>query len=908
MGDITTKLNDNTPNGNNGKKPSESDNMSVSRDKIRDEMVKNIKETLQLENIDLTKSSFLTYIIDTLSTLTSNLMFYSSNTYKEFFLTKAQLPESIYDLSSFLGYSPGNASYAVCNLVLTFPLSSNPPTYDSETVWNIPLNSVFKSSDGVEFITYYETDFRIVDNNPNLIEVYAKKIDGTDNKFKLPIEPIYSAGKLTSFKVVLPVRQYKEENFEFQIADDLEKYQFTSIDVPFEGQMTDIEVWVKGPNESMPTKYDKYDNLFLIPADTKGFVSRKSIVGRRVFFGNGLIGYQPSAGSIVYVIIKITLGLIGNVIPSTITKGPRIYSSQSGVTTVISYNCTNPSTATNGKDEESLQEIKTNSIASLTSLNRLVSEDDYKNFSLIVKDLPIFTNTVAVLKRSDLKINEIQLFLAFKFDDGDSTNTSQLVPAKNIYHTVPNTTEFIGRDTVINFIEDGVDYITLFDMTIDAINNSVGYSYVVKKLVLNPLFLTKTEPDIPSMVGGGYYDLDVQTLTIERIGDTVKFRIQYKSDEILTNDTALSCGITISENNIDRESMTHTPMTIIDGNNSFGYFEYIFPDITVLKSDILHFFFEFKNSLTSPDFTKFYAQYENSAILKQNLSLFMMSNGSRDDINSTYTFYDIPVIKKSYMDRLVSLNDTMGYADNFESVIIQQFLNNVKITSYRMMTDFVNIKFCNTTGKIKNMIYNKSTRKDVEDFITEIPTNPFTQIDLGKTYILNNNTLTGDLTGKNFNFITLVEVDDLDSNNNRWVTTEPNANDIVFVKSKGTKYIFAETGWMIPNYNIPLKISAEVYRNIGSNILEGQLIENIIVSLLDRFQVRFGPNMELFRSEIIETIQNIEGVSHCRLITPESNIFFNYNIDEFDQDTLLKYSPEWVYFTSNDIKIKVLNS
>jgi hypothetical protein len=62
-----------------------------SRDRIRNEIITKLKEYMELENVDLTKSSFLSFIVEILSTLTSNLMFYQISSYREFFLTKAQL-------------------------------------------------------------------------------------------------------------------------------------------------------------------------------------------------------------------------------------------------------------------------------------------------------------------------------------------------------------------------------------------------------------------------------------------------------------------------------------------------------------------------------------------------------------------------------------------------------------------------------------------------------------------------------------------------------------------------------------------------------------------------------------------------------------------------------------------------
>jgi len=109
-------------NSNNPLESTLSNQIYLSRDQIRTQIVDYIKYYLELENVDLVKSSFLSFLVDTISTLTANLFFYSVSTYKEFFLTKAQIPESIYNLSAFLGYNPTEAKYATANVLVTIPL------------------------------------------------------------------------------------------------------------------------------------------------------------------------------------------------------------------------------------------------------------------------------------------------------------------------------------------------------------------------------------------------------------------------------------------------------------------------------------------------------------------------------------------------------------------------------------------------------------------------------------------------------------------------------------------------------------------------------------------------------------------------------------------------------------------
>ena len=73
-------------------------------------------------------------------------------------------------------------------------------------------------------------------------------------------------------------------------------------------------------------------------------------------------------------------------------------------------------------------------------------------------------------------------------------------------------------------------------------------------------------------------------------------------------------------------------------------------------------------------------------------------------------------------------------------------------------------------------------------------------------------------------------------------------------------------------------------------------------ALLSEFSSRFGPNVSIYRSEIITVVQNVTGVSHCRLLEPQSNIFFDdVEIDDFTQQELMEYAPEYIYFTEDEI-------
>jgi hypothetical protein len=834
-----------------------------SRDATRDKIIELLQRYLELGNVDLTKTSFLSYVTDVMSILSSNLMFYQGNVYREFFMTKAQLPESIYNLSSFIGYTPSEASYSSTNLLITVPLPFNDTNITFSIADGRDGNFKFQTSDGIKFLTYYTTTVTVINNSDVTIQI--------DQDGKLYTLPVYidTTSADQQFQFVLPVRQYKSTRSEFIIDPDLQPNQFTNIDVPIDGKVAEMSVYVRNPGSDVDTLgmlYDgSFDSLYLMTSSDYGYVSRNISEGKRLYFGNGVIGQQPLPGSTVIVFTDITEGESGNVIAGSVTTGSRIYTMAGGASTIVNYTVTNTSPATGGSDEESLQEIKQNSIDSLTSLNRLVSEGDYGHVKTIIEDAPIAENSIAVLKRSDLKVNEIQLFTILNFNN-------EIVPTRNIYYSVPTGTTVIPRDTVITF--DGVEYITIFDIEISSLNTYADYEYNLLQLQITPLLIQSW-----SSANQDAYNFNSNELLVSYndASATVTFEFSYFSDEI--DRTNCSCDLTILSTD-DTRAMTNT------ANANGGVFSYTFPNYTDIPKGSQTYYLTVSNS--NLPIQQLISRYSASFILRQDLSpLYMMSNTAND--GTTTIIYDIPGIKKSYYDSIDKID--------FESAVIQEFLSSMDLKDYRMMTDFTNLKFCSTTGKMNNMLLNKNNKLAVKDMgLTSIPTSLTT----GDRYIISGNE-GGTWTGHRDDIAICT-----DSTASTWTFIMPNANDITYVQSKSSNYIYTQYGWKIPQYDIPLQISIELFRILDSSITDVSLVYNIQAALVSAFSSRFGPNLTIYRTEIIEVIQGVTGVSHCRLIEPESSVFFNFDLLDFTEQQLLEYGPEWVYFEIDDITIKVL--
>jgi len=767
-----------------------------SRDEVRTQITEYIKSYLELENVDLTKSSFLSFIINIISTLTGNLMFYETSIYKEFFLTKAQLPESILNLSAFLGYNSQEASYSTANVLITIPFGFE--TTEENKRYTLPVD-----------------------------------IDTEEN----------------TFSFVLPIRQYKTTVQEFQIDEDVSIYQFITVDVPLDGKVSAMTVEIRNPGDTDFTLWDEFNSLYLMSSTESGYVSRRTDEGRRLYFGNGLIGLQPTPGCTVKVTTSLTEGEDGNVIAGSIQSGERIYTTTlAGINQIVNYDVINTLPSANGEDEESLEEIRRNSISNLTAMGRLVSSNDYENTSVVIENSPLASKCLPVLKRSDLKVNDIQLFSTILFGSS-STETDNIIPTRNITHTIPLTTTYVPRGTEISV--SGVSFYTLFDLTIDLLNTAAYYHYIMYELEQTPTLVSSYASE---------YNLYIDKLTVVKEGELGAFYLHYQSTE---SDPELStCKMEDFVNDSTSSNFIYRfdPYTLIPDNEQTYYF-----------------------TITDPSSVNI-AKYSFDIVFRKSLSNFMLSSTYSDSTSTI--IYDVPVVGKEYYDSIS--------AKSFELQVLQQMMTSMDFTSYRMLTDFTNVKFVNTTGYIENMSYNLTTKSAVINIVSDLPTSP----SLGDRYILKSN------VGSHPDEIAQCT----DATNVTWYYTIPISDDIVYVSALGIKYIMGETGWIpIPaTYSMPLQINLEVFKDSTYTGATSTLATAVRAALVDAFSSRFGPNATIYRSEIIDTVHNVTGVNHCRLKNPQSSIFFSFELTDLTTEQLMLYGPEYVYFDTDSITIQVI--
>jgi hypothetical protein len=333
-------------------------------------------------------------------------------------------------------------------------------------------------------------------------------------------------------------------------------------------------------------------------------------------------------------------------------------------------------------------------------------------------------------------------------------------------------------------------------------------------------------------------------------------------------------------------SINTSSMTI---NTIEGYFEVYFTPYDRLPENNETYYFTFSHPTLGQ-----LNQYSVNFTFRKNLDQMMLSNTIVDDSTDKIMIYDIPVIKKSYYETLESKED-------FEYHVLQRIIDNVDFRKIRMLTDFVNIKFANTSQNLKNMLLNVETRLPIDYIgISYFEHEPITN----ERFIVNDDIPIWEDIENGYIAICTKGADS--TSTSEWSYVKPEMDDIIYAKNTDEKYIYTDHGWIVPIFEIPLIIEADVRMQDNFSIDKQKFIDTIKMTIMEEYTDRMVCQSYLNKSELVSTIQNVDGVDHCRLIKPISNIFYNFRLEELTTDELLHYTPELLYFTTNNISIRLV--
>lgn len=880
-------------------------NIYSSRDKIREQMIDYAKDYLELEGLDFSKTSYLTYLVNILSGLTSNLLYYSTSIYKEFYLTKAVQKESILNLSAMMGYTPPYAIPSKTSVLISIPMTFS------------TLNDVAGSITITipRYFRYYADD--IIFTQDSEIQIKAVNVNGLVN-YSVVEYPPNGGSKSVQKQIrkdnkgnpalyfITNVTQIEYLELEYTIPTQ-KPYEFHTINLDFEGQIAKfdkIHTRNTTTDEGVMEDWILYNSLFLIPHDIRGFAFRKTAKGGQIYFGNGVVGKQAPDGNLCLADLGITKGYEGNVISGAINKADRLYvedydkNTGKVISRLLNMSVVNMQPAYGGEDSPTMDEVRSNAIANLSTMKRLVSKDDYTNMKVVADELPI-NNSIHVIKRSDIKSNEIHIFTDIIYQDG-------IVPTRNavwVFNESDKPDLTIYADDVINI--DGGDYYSIFNIRVNAEFKSCYYYYLAKNIklttVINRTF-SKNEatgqPETKVLPTTSEFNVVLSDpITGAKLGNDDQY-LEVILDFELVDPTydivELQCYMITDWDGKKRQMVMKTVDE--DKITERTAFVYEIPLSDVPEQEWTYYFKMYKfipNKFAHLEGQPEYVpQYINESQVrtttKQGLDEYMYSqviiNG--ESPNRTISVYDVPIIKKEYYDTIDQ--------NSFNLQVLHNFLT-FDVTSFRMTTDFVNLKFSDTTGALSNMRFNKITKDNVKNVNPkQFPTNP----DNKERYIVTNK---DNIWDREPPFI--AEWSHL---NQDWLYNKITTDDMVYVEDVGTKVIFNGKEVMEPIKAIPIQIYAIVWRDDSHPSTDRGLIETIKNSLIDKFYHKFTFDSDIYRSEITDVVQSVPGVEHCQVIEPKHNIFFNYDLyKDLTMIELLEYTPQLCFFDTSSITIEV---
>ncbi len=483
-----------------------------SRDKIRLQLLDFARNYMKLENFDFNKTSYLSYLIDIISILTSNLMYYNTSVYREQFLTKAVQRESVLALSRMIGYQAPLSKPAQVRVFMQIPLE-NLLLNEKIDIQIIGRNHIFEAGEAIDKpvhkvyagpVVFSLTNSIVAHIENGQMPVVCEQLvyedeQGLVHKGWKTVEARINTGRLEFFASFEQIEDVVD-HFTIPI---LQPYEFYNIKYNFKkpGFLADVGVFslTTSTNEVLE-EWIRRDSLFLLSPNESSYTFRERDQGVLISFGNGILGKQPASNSVVVVTAGITQGVEGNVIAGSITTSDSISFLASNGTSNSFANRLQPRVinrepAINGEDPPSVDEIRSESIKAVSMNNRLVSVLDFKNLTTIAPNLPI-QKFFDVMKRSDLKRNEITMFTDMIYDNF-------IVPTRNLYLPyieVPNDDVIhqIPAGTIIN--EDPEDetseeYITFLDILIDKKKKECKYFYYLDTIEL-PCTLIRTTDEL----------------------------------------------------------------------------------------------------------------------------------------------------------------------------------------------------------------------------------------------------------------------------------------------------------------------------------------------------------------------------------------------------------------------------
>lgn len=812
----------------------ENSKIEISREKIREQLLEVLAKNIGLSDksqLDTNSTAFSTYFINTLSYLVSDLLFYISTIYDETSLVTAKLPSSIYNWATYLGYKPKKATPAKARVLVDI-------TVERSFTCSIPYLHKFYSGD-IVFRSDYDYQIEVGLNSYRIIRNDPK----TGTSTIMPFDTYTKNGK-THLAFIVDVTQFDIVTETFAIPS-LEHLEFYTKDIEIERDSYLYDIIVSTEYENNKYYWTENKIILMYPTDRSYELAFRNNHQFTIIFGNGIYGQQPKG--LAEINMYITKGENGNVLPGTINRSDALISLYP-----VDFSIINVEAATGGANEENLDNVKRSSITSLKTLERIVSYEDYKNISKIT-GIDNVTKSSVVLKRSDLAVNDIYVYLSLTYDNKTVlTNTVPYIVSK-YQKNIPPFTEINNNDST---------WICPFSLSIDEKICNFHKVELKQNLAAQVLF---TNTNYVSTVG------------------TVKKKYDLSTDEYIIEVHVLSTDTTVPLDQYltlysELSQYNLQPYDIINNDSLYTFkykvqrynMEYVKNiHITTIRTD---------NNQTD---TVYSVDLKDNNILTEN---YLFSDVKEYDSDNVI-IYDVPVIEKNYWESLTQQQKTelLHYIDKQLYEISTSY-------KHRLLNTSISTKFIRTYGKLNNLKY---TTPDYRVIGVFTKTDDFpSPVEKANQYLA---FWSEDINDVNFEHSGKVFL----SNGNEWIPLETSQGTVV-KDANGVLYTTNATRWFEPNYKTPLDIIIEIHTTSSDYTLIEKTKQQIIdyVNSLDSQE-------SLYLSNIIDNVMQLKQINYCRIIYPQTDLIYRDTFKNLTKEDLLKYTPEQVWTDKDHIKVIV---
>ena len=540
------------------------------------------------------------------------LSFYQDTQLQETFLQHAQNPANLYSLAYMMGYSPRATSVAETELEVTQRVAAVAPNYTPN--WDQALKvqtnaSIASTAAGnANFLTNKEVDFNFSSSyDPTDITVYSTD-GGNPAEYLLTKKVKASSGTIESITRNFTVAE-KFQTIEIDddniigILDITDSEGNDWTEVPFLAQDTIIKEETNTAEDSSQSPktliLQKVSRRFVTRFTSKNVLqiqfgagiselsdneflpSPESLQPTNTLVANSLdIAYDPSnflfsrtyglAPSNTTLTIRYLKGggIEANVPASSITNQQAVTITTSDNTYQGTLAFTNTKPATGGKDGDTVEELRQNSLRAFSEQKRAVTLDDYTVRSLSLPSqfgsiAKCFTSQATPDNKKTLQTdNPLDLNLYILGYDNEKKLTNASTSLKNnlkeylsLYKMITDSINIVdafviniklkfeivtlpnynSRDVLLNCNETLKDY---FDITKWAINQPINLSELYTLLDRIKGVQTVKNIEVTNLAGGNYsqYEYDTKGATRDNVVypsyDPSIFEIKYPNTDI----------------------------------------------------------------------------------------------------------------------------------------------------------------------------------------------------------------------------------------------------------------------------------------------------------------------------------------------------------------------------------------